>query len=61
VLFLCNLFSGFAANPESIFKASRDNSEMREIRSELPIVLKSEGDSGEQEEPASDEKGFSYS
>jgi hypothetical protein len=40
VLFLCNLFPGFVANLESIYKASRNNSEMREIRSELAIVLK---------------------
>jgi hypothetical protein len=43
VLVLGNLFSGFVPNPESIFKASRNNSEMRDIRFELAIVLKSSG------------------
>jgi len=43
VLILGNLFSGFVPNLELIFKASRNNSEMRDIRFELAIVLKAGG------------------
>jgi len=43
VLILGNLFSGFVPNLELIFKASRNNSEMRDIRFKLAIVLKSRG------------------
>jgi hypothetical protein len=34
------LFSGFVPNLESIFRANRNNSEMRDNRFKLAIVLK---------------------
>jgi len=37
------MFSGFVPNLKSDFKASRNNSEMRNIRFALPIVLKRHG------------------
>jgi hypothetical protein len=40
MLVLGNLFSGFVPNLESIFRANRNNSEMRDNRFKLAIVLK---------------------